>query len=635
MTSSTPFLRTLRRLSSCLRPHLAGLALAATAMLFVTGIHLARPLILRELIDSALPRHDAGLAVRLGLTFVTLIGAGALALYGRTLLLARIGTSVMARLKGEVFDNLIAREIRLYDRHPPGKLISRVEGDIEQMRGLVSNAAAQLVATTFLAIAITTLIWYQSPDLGRWLAGAVLLGGGVVALYARFIRDLYREVRERDSEQTARLTEFLQGVSLLRFFGREEAAVSRVAAATAARCSVESRAGFYDTVVFYGGINFLAEIGSVAVLIWYGTGEVFAGRMSIGSLVMFLELLRRFFTPLRDLAEVLIQLQSGLAAAGRVFALLEQSGEGTASTASLQCRPTPFRELEFRQVSFAYGEEPVLDRLSFRIRSGQRIGIVGPSGSGKSTCINLLLRFYDPAAGSLLIDGRDLRSIDPGSWRKRVALVQQEIHLFPGTILDNLRGFASDIDERKVIGAARILGAHEFIERLPDGYRTLLAERGANLSLGERQLLCYVRALVRDPELLILDEATSAVDAATEHRLQLAMQRLMSGRTAIIVAHRLKTVIDADRILVLDQGRLAEAGNHADLIGRNGIYRNLATLQGVSAPSSQWEPTPSKRSIRSRSPHPNRRNLPRGRRSRPIRPSRQNAGASSEGVPSW
>ncbi|NLI79103.1 MAG: ABC transporter ATP-binding protein [Candidatus Riflebacteria bacterium] len=627
MLRPSPFLRAARTLSTFLRPHLAGLAGAALTMLLVTGIHLARPLILRELIDTALPARDAGLALRLGLAFVGALALGAGALYTRAVLLAGVATSVMARLKGAVFGHLLAQDLRFFDGHPPGKLISRVENDIEQMRGLVSGAAAQLAANALLLAGITVLTWWQAPVLGRWLLLVVIGGGVAVAVYARFIRQLWHEVRERDSEMAARVTEFVQGVSLLRLFGREEAAVERVAAATRSRTDLEARGVFYDAVLFYGGFTFLAEIGGLAAVLWYGTGEVFAGRLTVGTLVMFLELLRRFFGPLRDLAEVFVALQSGLAATGRVFGLFDlrpegagtglvagdqgttggqpvppgaaaaassvlplrvaatagggQTGAAVAGGSGLVPVPSRFREIAFREVRFAYGAEPVLHDLSFAVRCGQRIGIVGASGSGKSTCINLLLRFYDPTAGAIEIDGCDLRAFDPRAWRRKVALVLQEIHLFPGTVMENLKAFAPGIHDGRVLAAARELGADRFIRRLPAGYATVLAERGANLSLGERQLLCYVRALVRNPDLLILDEATSAVDAVTERRLQQAMERLMAGRTAVIIAHRLTTVVAADRILVLERGRLAEAGTHAELVGRPGPYRTLAAMQGL------------------------------------------------------
>ncbi len=670
------YLRHARRLLGYLRPHLGSLVAAAATMLLVTVIHLARPLLLRELIDTALPRRDLALAAQLGIGFVAALAVGAVALYGRALLLARVGTSVMAALKEAVFGHLVGLGLAFFDKNAPGKLISRAENDIEQMRGLVSSAAAQLVANALLLVAIAALIAWQEPPLGRWLIGALVIGCSAVALFAGVIRRMWREIRERDAEMAARLTEFVQGVSLLRLFNKEEEAVQRVVAATADRITIESRAGFYESVLFYGGFTFVAEIGCTVLLLYYSTGEIFAGRMSVGALVMYIELMRRFFTPLRDLAEVLMQVQSGLAATGRVFALLDLEPEQTLSRTSAVADPdtavavpldrtraarrpqgereahdgrmsaerhggravadeafalqvdggqgvrsgsvTPggvgrggappspamcpvspssvatsheftggFREIAFADVGFAYGDTPVLQDLSFTVRRGQHVAIVGASGSGKSTCINLLQRFYEPTAGAITIDGVDLRAIPVDAWRRHVALVLQDIHLFPGTVLENLRAFDPGVPEGRVIAAARELGAHTFIERLPDGYRTVLAERGANLSLGERQLLCYVRALVRNPRLLILDEATSAVDARTERQLQEAMARLMRGRTAVIIAHRLTTVVGASRILVLDQGRLAQAGTHDELVRQSGHYRELAQLQGLVAGGRQ------------------------------------------------
>jgi ATP-binding cassette subfamily B protein len=587
MYRSNEFLRYLRRIGRYLKPHWLELLIAVGTLSVVTGIHLVRPWILRELIDDVIPRRDVSQALKLGLAFVGALGIGGMALYLRAILLARVGTGIMARLKGEVFGHLLAQGMAFHDGHPPGKLISRVENDIEQLRGLFSGAVVQLAASLLLLAAITGMIRYQAPELGDWLMTAIGVIGVVLVFYARFIRGMWREIRERTSEISSRLTEFIQGVALLKLFGKEEVAVTRVMSATREKCDLESRALFFETVVFYGTFSFLAEIGVMALLIWYGTGEILHGRMTIGTLVMFLELMRRFFGPLRELAEVLMQLQSGLAACGRVFGLLDLIPEEASSPVSDgQIIGTPesrrFREIGFDGVSFSYGREKVLRDVSFIIPRGKRIAIVGPSGSGKTTCINLLLRFYDPEAGAIRIDGRDLRSMPPEEWRQRVALVLQEIHLFPGTIMENLKAFSPEVHDGRVIAAARELGAHEFISALPDGYQTQLAERGANLSLGERQLLCYVRALVRNPELLILDEATSAVDAVTERRLQTAMERLMSRRTAVIIAHRLSTITSADSILVLDQGRLVEQGTHYELLARPGVYRSLATLQGLA-----------------------------------------------------
>ncbi len=600
MFSSGQILRLTGKIKSYIRPHVGALFLAAVSMLAVTGIHLARPLILRELIDNALPRRDIVLAGKLGMLFIGLLGVGAFALYSRAVLLARVGTSIMARLKEDVLSHLLSLRMSFFDSVSPGKLISRSESDVEQMRALVSGAAAQLIANFLTLSGISVMIWYQEPALGRWIALGTIGGGIMVFLFAHFIQPFYKELRERDSEISARLTEYLQGVSLIRLYSKEPVAVGRISDAVGRKCGLELKVGFFDTVLFYGSFTFAAEIGCLSILLWHGTGEVFAGRMTVGTLVMFLELMRRFFGPLRDLAEVFMMLQAGLTATCRVFDLLDSvperleawpggaraPGGGECGRIARMAQPSRkpregFREISFNDVVFAYSRERVLDGVGFRIRRGQRVAIVGASGSGKSTCINLLLRFYDPLSGQIRVDGMDLREFEPVAWRKRVALVLQEIHLFPGTVLDNLRAFAPEVHEGRVVSAAAKMGADSFIRRLPNGYGTVLAERGANLSLGERQLLCYVRALVRNPELLVLDEATSAIDSRTERKLQEAMQRLMKGRTAVIIAHRLSTIVDSDLIVVLDHGRVAQTGTHQELLGRKGIYRQLAVLQGV------------------------------------------------------
>lgn len=574
------FFRVGRKMLKYLGPHAKMLPAATFMMLLVTGIHLVRPLILREIIDTTLPNQDVGQAFFLGLVFIIAVLVGAVATYGRVMILAMVGTEAMTRLKEEVFGHLLGQKMRFFDSLPPGKLISRAENDIEQMRTLFSHASAQLVASLLLLTGITGLIWNQSPELGFWLLMLVLIGSTLLFFYAGFIRRKWREIRELDSRLTGCITEFLQGVALLRLFGKEEEAVKKVSQATKVKCDLDQNVAFYDTVLFYGGFTFVTEVGVLLVLLWYGTGEVFAGRMTLGTLVMFIELMRRFFGPLRDLAEVFMHVQSGLAASTRVFDILETPVE-SAILASEKMVPSRFHEISFRDVSFAYSEEMVLKNVSFKVRRGEHIAIVGASGSGKSTCINMLLRFYDPVSGSIELDGIDIREFSPEKWRKKIALVLQEIHLFPGTVMENLKSFDQEIHDGRVIASAKALGAHRFIMQLAKGYNTVLAERGANLSLGERQFLCYVRAMVKNPELLVLDEATSSVDALTERHLQTAMEKLMNERTAIVIAHRLSTITSADRILVFERGKLVESGTHTELVLHRGIYRRLASLQGL------------------------------------------------------
>ncbi len=578
-----------KRILPYFRPHLGTLGFAVTTMLLATAVHLTRPLILREIIDVAVPAADLGLAVRLVLAFVACLAVGGAAMYARVLLLARMGAAIIATIKRQVFSHIIQQGLRFFDRQSAGKLLTRTEADADQLRVLFTGGAVQLISSVVMLAGIVALIFHEEPRLG-WLALAALLVVGVVLYhYTAFIRQLYKQIRERNTEMTAYVAEYLQGVPVIKIHGREEAVVQRLAALNRDKAAAERRAGFIDYMVFQPSFRIVTEILVMIGLVLYGSRRIFAGEMSVGTLVLFLELVRQFFQPLQAMTELIAQIQTSLAAASRLFEILDQP-----SDLRDEGKPCPYLRLtdrlEFRDVTFAYQNEPVLKRVSFQVRRGEHIAIVGVSGSGKTSCVNLLLRFYDPTSGAVLIDGQDIRTVRLADWRRTIALVLQEIYLFPGTIMQNLKAFHDDIPDEVVIEAARQLGAHAFIERFPQGYQTVLAERGANLSLGERQLLSYTRALVKNPDILVLDEATSAVDVITERALQASMERLMQGRTAIIIAHRLSTIRHVDRILVLDQGELVEEGSHDELMERGGIYQKLVMIQSVAPGSGRPSP---------------------------------------------
>jgi len=343
----------------------------------------------------------------------------------------------------------------------------------------------------------------------------------------------------------------------------------------------EKKGLFFDYVIFWSFFSFVSETVSMIVIIVYGTTKIFNGEMSIGTLVMFVELLRQFFYPLRNLVMVLSQVQTSLAAGSRLFNIMDTPSDVIDKNENTD--EVTFQEkLEFRNLEFSYEQDIVLDNINLEIRKGQHIAIVGPSGSGKTTLISLLLRFYDPVRGRILVDDTNINKYSLEKWRKDIGLVLQDVHLFPGTIMENLKAFNPYIEDEKVIDAAKRLGSHETIIKKPNGYETKLSEGGSNLSMGERQLISFTRALVKDPDVLILDEATSSVDVITENMLQNALERLMSGRTAIIIAHRLITIRNADRILVFEHGKIVEDGKHTELIKKGGLYSKLHKIQEVS-----------------------------------------------------
>lgn len=547
-------------------------------MLVVTAVHLIRPMILRAIIDTAIPQKDTEMALKLAGFFILCLLVGAATLYARVRIMARIGATMIADIKSKLFAHILAQGMRFFDHNQSGKLITRTESDTNQLKSLFTQSSAQLFASALLLLGTVFVLFKEDLRVGIFATVSMLAVSSLLFFYLRYIRFLYTKVREKGSHLTGYLTEYIQGVSLIKVHGRETDIMSNLHGFNQEKADLECRAAFIEYALFSPSFRFCTEIGSIMILFAYCSSRVFEGSMTVGTMVMFIELMRQFFRPLESLVEVMAQMQTALAAGVRLFDILDTEPavqDLGAATPELCLK----QSIEFDNISFAYDSETVLKNVSFSIPRGQQIAIVGASGSGKTTCINLLLRFYDPTSGRITVDGLDISEIKLVDWRRKIALVLQEIYLFPGTIMENLKAFHTNVDDETVIKAAQELGAHEFIIKQPQGYRTILAERGANLSYGERQLLSYTRAMVKDPDLLILDEATSSVDVITERELQNSMEKLMRGRTCIVIAHRLSTIRRADRILVFEKGLLIQQGNHNELMKQEGIYRELVAIQ--------------------------------------------------------
>ncbi len=567
-----------KRLLPYFGPHLRRLAVVMLTMVVVTAVHLIRPMILRAIIDTAIPQKDVGMALKFAGFFVLCLLFGAAALYVRVIIMARIGAEVIASIKRRLFAHILGQGMRFFDLNQSGKLITRTESDTNQLKSLFTQSSAQLFASGMLVLGTAIVLFREDFKVGVFAIVSMVIVSLLLFFYLRYIRTLYTKVREKSSQLTGYLTEYIQGVPLIKVHGREADIMANMHNYNQEKATIECRAAFIEYSLFSPAFRFCTEIGSIMILFAYCSTRVFAGTMTVGTLVMFIELMRQFFRPLESLVEVLAQMQSALAAGVRLFDILDtepavrDNGEA-APELRLQ------KNIKFEDVNFAYDSEVVLKNASFTIPRGQQLAIVGASGSGKTTCVNLLLRFYDPVSGRITVDGRDIRSIKLFDWRRKIALVLQEIYLFPGTIMENLKAFHTNVDDETVIKAARELGAHSFIMKQPQGYQTILAERGANLSYGERQLLSYTRAMVKNPDLLVLDEATSSVDVITERELQSSMEKLMNGRTCIIIAHRLSTIRKADHILVFEKALLKQEGSHESLMQQQGIYRDLVMIQ--------------------------------------------------------
>jgi len=443
---------------------------------------------------------------------------------------------------------------------------------------LYSDVALAIFRNAILFVGTFTVMFIANARVT--VAIVLLMTPLLVATYffLKYIRRVSRTVRKLYARISAFLVEYVQGIPILQIFGYTEQAQLDLMRRNRDKYTRESRL-FFVEYTFWAAFS-AAEVAAVMIIIYVGARQVFDAAMTVGTLVLFIEYTRRLFWPLIMFSEQLDFIQRAFASADRVFEVLDTPSRTPDRPDARAELPARWNEIAFEDVSFRYdGGVQALDGISFRVRRGEKVALVGLSGGGKSTVANLLLRYYEPTAGRVTLDGVDIREYRQQSWRAKIGLVLQDIHLFPGNLGENLKVLRDGIPDAALDRALKVVQAEELLRRLPAGYATELAEGGANLSMGERQLLCFARAVVEDPDVLVLDEATSAVDPVTEARLQRALDALLAGRTSLIVAHRLATITSADRILVLHQGRLAEEGNHRELYARGGIYRDLFDLQ--------------------------------------------------------
>lgn len=541
-----------------------------------TAASLAEPLIIGRAIDHGLVPGDLSVIYLMVGLYVFVNVATWVLSYVQTFGMGWVGQHMILDLRNALFGHLQSLSLQYYSEQKAGWIISRLTNDIENFNTLLNDGVQNLVKNGLTLIGVFVAIFFVDWRLA--LATTTILP--VMILITAVFRvqswKAYRAAREAVAEVISHLQENVSGMRVVQAFTRERASEAGFDERNLVYRRANARASL-QSALYFPGVELLGSIG-LAVVLLYGGYRVLAGELTVGALVAFIGLLNMFFQPIQQLSQLYSDLQSTLASLEKVFAVLDTEPDRAD-------RPTE-RELEtlrgdvvFDRVGFAYGEDRVMEDVSFRIRPGETLAIVGETGAGKSTIVKLLSRFYDPTEGRILIDGQDLKEVRGSSLRRHMGVVLQDTFLFTGTIEENIRYGRPDATHEDVVRAASTVGADDFIRRFPEGYETQVRERGGRLSVGERQLIAFARALLADPKLLVLDEATSSVDLATEARIEKALDGLLEGRTSVVIAHRLSTVRRADRILVLGRGHVIEEGTHDELLARPSAYRRLYESQ--------------------------------------------------------
>ncbi|MFC0321558.1 MULTISPECIES: ABC transporter ATP-binding protein [Olivibacter] len=599
ITGRTYDTQLLRRLGKYLRPYRTYFVWSVILTLIVAGISPLLPMLVEYTLDQFILKNNYQ-----GLNIMTLIMFGLLIFqtairYYHTLLTNSLGQSVIRDLRIETFNHITDLRLKYFDKTPIGRLITRTISDLETIADIFSEGLIQIIGDILQLIVIIGVMFYTDWELTLIVLIPMPLMVIATHFFQEAMKSAFQDVRHWVSNLNTFLQEHISGVSIIQFFAREKQEMDKFKAINAEHRNAHIRSNWYFSI-FFPVIEIIMAI-ALGLLVWYGSKSILAGRISPGVVVAFIMYINMIFRPIRELVDKFNTLQMGMVGAERIFTVLD-TDEKTPNDGIL--KPEKIKgDITFDHVWFTYDDyietnkklnlpDPIVDDhsvkwvlkdVSFTVKAGETLALVGATGAGKSSTINILSRFYEISKGSIRLDGVDIRSYDINYLRKTIATVLQDVFLFSDTVANNISLYDASITREAMIEAAKRVGAHEFIERLPGGYDYQVRERGSTLSAGQAQLISFIRALVHDPKILVLDEATSSVDTETELLIQAAIDKLMKNRTSIVIAHRLSTIQKADKIIVLDHGEIKEIGNHQELLHLNGYYKRLYDLQFHSA----------------------------------------------------